>query len=54
MAREPFKSGVTDYVEIRKRMDEIGIKPLGSEHGVDVTPPEKPAEETQPGYICGY
>ena len=42
----PFKSGVTNYTEIKKRLDEMGIRPVyHSEEivGVDVTP--KPAPE---------
>ena len=44
MAREPFKSGVTNYSDIRKRAEELGfIKPAeGAENGVTL-PVEKPA-----------
>lgn len=51
--REPFRSSVTNFSDIRKRMEELGIKPPGVDKaGVDTSQPEqKPAE---PGHYVGY
>ena len=51
MAREPFKSGVTNYSDIRKRAEELGfIKPAeGTENGVSIEKPA-PVEPNAPIY----
>ena len=39
--REPFRSSVTNFDDLRKRMDELGIRrDIGTKNGVDVTQPE--------------
>lgn len=57
-SRAPFKSGTSDYIAIRKRMEELGlIKPAeGEKNGVDITPPVEPnAPITPPStYYGGY
>ncbi len=50
--RPPFSSGVTNYSEIRKRMEELGIKPVGDKAGVDTSNQEKP--NTEPGHYHAY
>lgn len=51
--RAPFKSGVTDFDELYKRVKEMGIRPIvGNENGVDVTP--KPAEPVPEADIYKY
>ncbi|MGH6796581.1 MAG: hypothetical protein ACREDH_15610 [Methylocella sp.] len=41
--RAPFKSGVTDYDALHKRLRELGIDPYGgAKNGVDITPKPQP------------
>ena len=51
--REPFRSSVTNFSEIRKRMDELGIKPVvGDKDGVDTSSQESP--QVEPGHYHAY
>ena len=53
-SRAPFQSGVTNYSDIRKRMDELGIldKAGDKAEGVSILPVPEPKQE--PGfYVYG-
>ena len=54
--REPFKSGVTDFDALNRRVKELGIRPIvGDQNGVDVTPKPAAPTPTEPGhYDAGY
>lgn len=56
-APRPFRSSVTNFDDLRKRMDELGIRPIigirpviGNVNGVDVEPPKEP-EKPADGYL---
>jgi hypothetical protein len=50
-----FKSSVTDFTAIKKRMEELGIfrEQPGAKNGVDVVPTE-PGSKPEPGKYYQY
>jgi hypothetical protein len=51
-APRPFKSGVSDYEALYKRIQELGISTPIGQNGVDTEP--KPAPPPESGHYPGY
>lgn len=53
MSQAPFKSSVSDYAALRKRMEELGFiqpKPPEPDLGVDVSPKPSIVDGAEPMY----
>ena len=54
-APRPFKSGVTDYEELYKRIKELGIhSPLKPDVGVDMNPQPVEPQPNDPGHYAYF